>query len=113
MGKGVKLILEAKNEGFTMTTKRQILRVIDTHCKECYFPEDSDKYKQCENTQCRLNPILKRNGISKRKVPGLIKTIRQHCWDCCCGSSDSIRLCAGQESCALWPYRMGVGPEPR
>lgn len=38
-----------------------------------------------------------------------IKSIRAKCVDCCCGSTQEVRLCPAQ-SCPLWPYRMGRRP---
>lgn len=37
----------------------------------------------------------------KRLTP--IKAIRAKCLDCCCGSSNEVKLCTAQR-CALWPY---------
>ena len=38
-----------------------------------------------------------------------IKAIRKKCLDCCCGSSNEVKLCQ-VESCALHPYRFGKNP---
>lgn len=38
-----------------------------------------------------------------------IKAIRAKCLDCCCGSSNEVKLCPAQ-TCALWPYRDGHNP---
>lgn len=38
-----------------------------------------------------------------------IKAIRAKCPDCCCGSSNEVKLCT-VEKCALWPYRFGNNP---
>lgn len=38
-----------------------------------------------------------------------IKAIRAKCLDCCCGSSNEVKLCTA-EKCALWPYRFGKNP---
>lgn len=37
------------------------------------------------------------------------KAIRLKCLDCCCGSSNEVKLCS-IEHCALWPYRTGRDP---
>lgn len=41
-----------------------------------------------------------------------IKAIRAKCLDCCCGSSNEVKLCT-VEKCALWPYRLGHNPYRR
>lgn len=41
-----------------------------------------------------------------------IKAIRAKCLDCCCGSSNEVKLCT-VERCALWPYRFGKNPYRR
>ena len=38
-----------------------------------------------------------------------MKAIRAKCLDCCCGSSNEVRLCTA-ESCALHPFRLGKNP---
>ena len=38
-----------------------------------------------------------------------MKAIRSKCLDCCCGSSNEVRLCTA-ESCALHPFRLGKNP---
>ena len=38
-----------------------------------------------------------------------IKAIRKHCLDCCCNSSNEVKLCQ-VESCALHPFRFGENP---
>lgn len=38
-----------------------------------------------------------------------IKAIRAKCLDCCCGSSNEVRLCPCPE-CSLYPYRFGKNP---
>lgn len=45
--------------------------------------------------------------MEKRITP--IKAIRAKCLDCCCGSSNEVKLCS-IERCALWPYRTGRDP---
>lgn len=45
--------------------------------------------------------------MEKRITP--IKAIRAKCLDCCCGSSNEVKLCS-IEHCALWPYRTGHDP---
>ena len=35
-----------------------------------------------------------------------LKAIRAKCLDCCCGSSNEVRLCPTVE-CSLYPYRFG------
>lgn len=37
------------------------------------------------------------------------KAIRLKCLDCCCGSSNEVKLCT-VEGCSLWPYRLGHSP---
>jgi hypothetical protein len=48
----------------------------------------------------------------KRLTP--IKAIRAKCLDCCCGSSNEVKLCPcdGTQSglCPLYPYRLGKNP---
>lgn len=38
-----------------------------------------------------------------------IKAIRAKCLDCCCGSSNEVKLCTVKR-CALWQYRFGKNP---
>ena len=38
-----------------------------------------------------------------------MKAIRAKCLDCCCGSSNEVRLCTA-ESCPLHPFRLGKNP---
>lgn len=45
--------------------------------------------------------------MEKRVSP--LKAIRAKCLDCCCGSSNEVKLCS-IERCALWPYRTGHDP---
>lgn len=45
--------------------------------------------------------------MEKRVSP--LKAIRVKCLDCCCGSSNEVKLCS-IERCALWPYRTGRDP---
>ncbi len=45
--------------------------------------------------------------MSERLSP--IKAIRANCLDCCCGSSNEVKLCP-IESCPLYPYRLGKNP---
>ena len=41
-----------------------------------------------------------------------LKAIRLKCLDCCCGSSNEVKLCS-IEHCALYPYRFGKNPYRR
>ena len=38
-----------------------------------------------------------------------MKAIRAKCLDCCCGSSNEVRLCT-IENCPLYSYRFGKNP---
>ena len=38
-----------------------------------------------------------------------LKAIRRQCLECCCNSSNEVKLCISL-SCYLWPYRFGVSP---
>lgn len=38
-----------------------------------------------------------------------MKAIRAKCLDCCCDSSNEVRLCTIQK-CPLYPYRFGKNP---
>lgn len=38
-----------------------------------------------------------------------LKAIRAKCLDCCCGSSNEVRLCPCPD-CYLYPYRFGHNP---
>jgi len=37
------------------------------------------------------------------------KAIRAFCLDCCGGSANEVKLCAGK-SCSLYPFRFGKNP---
>jgi len=38
-----------------------------------------------------------------------VKAIREKCLDCCCGSSQEVKMCVITD-CALFPFRMGNNP---
>jgi len=38
-----------------------------------------------------------------------MKAIREKCLDCCCGSSQEVKLCEISD-CALYPFRLGKNP---
>lgn len=38
-----------------------------------------------------------------------LKAIRLKCLDCCCGSSNEVKLCTVKH-CPLYPYRFGKNP---
>ena len=38
-----------------------------------------------------------------------MKAIREKCLECCCGSSQEVKLCVIQD-CALYPFRLGKNP---
>ena len=42
----------------------------------------------------------------------LLRTIRLHCLDCCCGSYEEVKEC-GCPTCNLFPLRFGKDPNPR
>lgn len=42
----------------------------------------------------------------------LLKVIRAHCLDCCCGSFEEVKEC-GCPTCNLYPYRFGSDPNRR
>lgn len=47
----------------------------------------------------------------------LLRTIRNHCLECCGGSWVDVQDCtsgpnAGPSTCNLWPYRLGKDPNP-
>ena len=42
----------------------------------------------------------------------LLKTIREHCLDCCCGSYAEVEQC-GCPTCNLYPLRFGKDPTRR
>ena len=46
----------------------------------------------------------------KRVTP--IKAIRAKCLDCCCGSTDEVKLCPCDD-CPLHPFRFGKNPNVR
>ena len=43
----------------------------------------------------------------------VLKDIRQHCLDCCCGSALEVKICSVGEKCFLYKYRMGIDPFPK
>lgn len=43
------------------------------------------------------------------KLESAIKTIRLHCLECCCGSSQEVSLCPVTK-CRLYLWRFGVDP---
>lgn len=38
-----------------------------------------------------------------------LRVIREKCLDCCCSSSQEVKLCTA-ENCALYPFRFGKNP---
>ncbi len=42
----------------------------------------------------------------------LLKVIRAHCLDCCCGEVGEVKNC-GCPTCNLYPYRFGTDPNKR
>ena len=42
----------------------------------------------------------------------LLKVIRAHCLDCCCGEMGEVKNC-GCSTCNLHPYRFGTDPYKR
>lgn len=46
--------------------------------------------------------------VDKKRISPL-RAIRLKCLDCCCGSSNEVKLCTC-EKCPLYPYREGVNP---
>lgn len=46
--------------------------------------------------------------MKEKRIPPL-KAIRLKCLDCCCGSSNEVKLCPA-EKCPLHPYRFGKNP---
>ena len=42
----------------------------------------------------------------------LLRTIRLHCLDCCCGSYEEVKEC-GCPTCNLFPLRFGKDPTER
>lgn len=41
-----------------------------------------------------------------------LKAIREKCLDCCCGSSQEVKLCVISD-CALYPFRFGKNPNKK
>lgn len=39
-----------------------------------------------------------------------MRAIRKKCLDCCCGSSNEVKLCTAKD-CPLWIYRSGHRPK--
>lgn len=46
--------------------------------------------------------------MEQKKISPL-KAIRLKCVDCCCGSSNEVKLCTATK-CPLYPFREGVNP---
>lgn len=46
--------------------------------------------------------------MDQKKISPL-KAIRLKCLDCCCGSSNEVKLCTATK-CPLYPFREGVNP---
>lgn len=42
----------------------------------------------------------------------ILKTIRLNCIDCVVGQESVIPDCGGENTCKLYPYRMGKDPNP-
>lgn len=40
----------------------------------------------------------------------VLKAVRAHCLECCCGDSKEVKLCP-VEKCALYKYRLGHNPD--
>ena len=57
--------------------------------------EELAETEQLEHVEPKLSPL---------------QAVRAHCLSCCCGQAKEVRLCPA-ETCTLWPYRFGRGPE--
>jgi len=40
----------------------------------------------------------------------ILKEIRRHCLECCCGSTKEVELC--RVNCQMKPFRSGLDPNP-
>ena len=47
--------------------------------------------------------------MEDKTITNPIKAIRAKCLDCCCGSSNEVKLCTA-EKCPLYPFRFGKNP---
>lgn len=50
---------------------------------------------------------MEKNQKTKYKSP--VKSIRQYCLDCSCGSKSEVKNCLIPD-CPLYPYRLGKNP---
>ena len=46
---------------------------------------------------------------NEKEITSPIKAIRAKCLDCCCGSSNEVKLCTCTR-CALYAFRFGKNP---
>ena len=44
------------------------------------------------------------------KILTPLKAMRAKCLDCCCDQPYEVEMCACENNCPLWPYRMGKAP---
>lgn len=49
-----------------------------------------------------------KNGINIKRP--LLKVIKLKCLDCCGGVLDEVKKCGCQDTCFLYPYRLGKNP---
>ncbi|MCD8215263.1 MAG: hypothetical protein LUC97_06465 [Clostridiales bacterium] len=47
--------------------------------------------------------------MEEKTITNPVKAIRAKCLDCCCGSSNEVKLCPA-EDCPLHPFRFGKNP---
>ena len=47
--------------------------------------------------------------MEEKKITNPVKAIRAMCLDCCCGSTNEIKLCTATR-CPLYPFREGANP---
>jgi len=42
----------------------------------------------------------------------ILKAIRDHCLECCCGSEKEVSICAVGSKCHMFDFRFGKDPRP-
>lgn len=70
---------------------------------------DKKKAPAREQSETVVTVNLSESRCDYNRILTPLKAMRAYCLDCCCGSSNEVRLCPSTK-CSLFPYRFGKRP---
>ena len=70
---------------------------------------DKKKAPAREQSETVVTDNLSERRCDCNRILTPLKAMRAYCLDCCCGSSNEVRLCPSTK-CSLFPYRFGKRP---